>query len=270
MADRIGEIWSSIRGTLRESFSFAQIKDILGACGLAVERLAHLQQMFSGGASKGQLMDGVDELVRELDAERRDRFVVACIEEMVARSEKAKDELERLLRRVGWGLSGRSAYPLRLQVALETTELNDESASGISTALCRYRDGDCDGAITAICGAVDSQTEKIFGEKNLGDHKAAAYQERVSRSFQALETEFKASLQTPTLAADEVSRIWHNYRGAISQAGYVLGAFRREYSDAHGAKDSPQHLVQSALDCAVFILRSLNGVIRQPPDATTI
>ena len=260
MADRIGEVWSSIRGTLRESFSFAQIKDILGACGLPVERLAHLQHMFSGGASKGQLMDGVDELVRELDAERRDRFVVACIEEMVARGDKAKVELERLLRRVGWGLSGGSAYPLKLQVALEITELNDESASGISTALRRYRDGDFDGAITAICGAVDSQTEKIYEAKNLGDHKASAYQERVSRSFQALEADFKASLHSPTLIADEVSRIWHNYRGAISQAGYVLGAFRREYSDAHGSKDSPKHLVQSALDCAVFILRSLNGV----------
>jgi hypothetical protein len=270
MADRIGEVWSSIRGTLRESFSFAQIKDILGACGLAVEKLAHLQQMFSGGVSKGQLMDGVDELIRELDAERRDRFVVACIEEMVARSEKVKGELERLLRRVGWGLSGGSAYPLRLQVALETTEMNDESASGISTALCRYRDGDFDGAITAICGAVDSQTEKIYEAKNLGDHKAAAYQERVSRSFQAVEAAFKASLQSPTLPADEVSHIWHNYRGAISQAGYVLGAFRREFSDAHGSKNSPQHLVQSALDCAVFILRSFNGVTWRLPVATTI
>lgn len=259
MSERIGEAWSSIRGTLRESFSFAQIKDILGASGLAVERLAGFQQAFTGGASKGQLMDGVDELVSELDAARRDRFVVACIEEMVARSEKAKDELERLLRRVGWALSGGSPYPLRLQVALETAELSDESASGISTALQRYRDGDFDGAITAICGAVDSRTEKIYFAKNLGDHKAAAYQERVSRSFQALEPEFEASLLSPKLLADEVSRIWHNYRGAISQAGYVLGAFRREFSDAHGAQDSPPHLVQSALDCAVFILRSLSG-----------
>lgn len=260
MAERIGEVWSSIRGILREYFSFAQIKDILGACGLPVERLAHLQQKLSGGASKGQLMDGVDDLVRELDLESRDRLVLACIEEMAARNETTKDELERLLRRVGWGLSSGSAYPLRLQVALEATNLSDESMSGISTALSRYRDGDFDGAITAICGAVDSQTERIYAAKNLGDHKAAAYQERVSRSFQELETEFKALLP-PMLAADEVARIWYNYRGAISQAGYVLGAFRREYSDVHGAKDSPKHLVQSALDCAVFILRSLNGVI---------
>ena len=261
MADGIGEVWSSIRGTLRERFSFAQIKDILGACGLPVERLAHLQQKFSGGASKGQLMDGVDVLIRELQVESRDRFVIACIEEMVTRNESAREELERLLRRVGWGLTGGSPYPLQLQVSLETGELHDDVKSAISTALTRYRDGDFDGAITAICGAVDSQTEKIYAAKSLGDHKTAAYQERVSRSFQALETEFRDSLQSPTLAPDEVTRIWHNYRGAIRQAAYVLGAFRREYSDVHGSKDSPKHLVQIALDCAVFVLRSLNGII---------
>lgn len=262
MAKRIGEVWSSIRGTLRECFSFAQIKDVLGACGLPVERLAHVQQKFHGGASKGQLMDGADGLVGELDTESRDRFVVACIEEMVARSEVARNELERLLRRVGWGLSGGSAYPLRLQVALEITDVNREPMSGISTALVRYRDGDFDGAITAICGAVDSQTERIYGEKNLGDHKDAKYQERISRSFQTLEMEFKAALKSPSLSGEEVAQIWHNYHRAINQAAYVLGAFRREYSDVHGAKDPPRQLVQSALDCAVFILRSLNGIIK--------
>lgn len=260
MAEHIGEVWSSIRGALRECFSFAQIKDILGASGLAVERLAHLQQQFSGGASKGQLMDGVDELVRELNGEKRDLFVVACIEEMVERNESVRSQLERLLRRVGWGLSGVSAFPLQLQIELETTQLDDEVASAITTALARYRDGDCDGAVTAICGAVDSQTGAIYADKNLGDHKAASYQERISNSFRACETQFKASLQSPTLPADEVTRIWNNYRGAISQAGYVLGAFRREYSDVHGPKNPPPHLVQSAVDCAVFILRSLNGV----------
>lgn len=260
MADRIGEVWSSIRGTLREYYSFAQIKDIAGACGLPVERLAHLQQKFSGGASKGQLMDGVDDLVRELDPERRDSFVVACMEEMVVRNDGAKGELDRLLRRVGWGLIGSSPYPLRLQIALEATDLSSEVMSGISTALERYRDGDFDGSITAICGAVDSLTEKIYAAKSLGDHKSASYQERVSRSFQALEQKFKSSIQSPGLSADELQRVWNNYRGAISQSGYVLGSFRREYSDVHGAKNPPRHLVQSALDCAVFVLRSLSNL----------
>jgi hypothetical protein len=260
MTRRIGNVWSSIRGTLREYFSFAQIKDIVGASGASIERLAHLQQRFSGGNSKGQLMDGVDDLVNEFSPEERDKFVIACIEEMVARNEKTKEELERLLRRVGWGLSGNAPFPLRLQIALETINSGDESAEAISTALNRYRDGDFDGAITAICGAVDAETERIFEAKALGDHKNAAYQERVSRSFQSMEAEIRASLDAPGLAADELTRIWHNYRGSISQAAYVLGAFRREYSDVHGVKNPPEHLVQTALDCAVFILRSLNGL----------
>jgi hypothetical protein len=40
----------------------------------------------------------------------------------------------------------------------------------------------------------------------------------------------------------------------------VLGAFRREYSDAHGGQSAPAEFVQKSLDCAVFILRSFTGV----------
>jgi hypothetical protein len=222
-------------------------------------KLANLQQKWKGGTSKGQLMDAVDGLVNNLDSEQRNRFVVACIEEMTARNSEAKEELEKALKRVGWGISGSSAYPLQLQVSVETADLSEESMTGISTALSRYREGDFDGAITAICGAVDSQTETIYAKNNLGDHKAASYQERISKSFSSMEGSFKAALQSPAPTQDDLKLIWSNHQKAISCAGYVLGAFRRDYSDVHGAKDAPKQLVQSALDCAVFIIRSLQN-----------
>lgn len=82
-----GESWGLIRGILREHFTFHEIKDIVGAAGLPVEKLSHLQQKASGGASKGQLMGGVDALVNLLDPEKKDSFVLLCTQQI--RSRKA-------------------------------------------------------------------------------------------------------------------------------------------------------------------------------------
>jgi class 3 adenylate cyclase len=97
MTTRVGDSWGRIRGILRERFHFAQIKDIVGASGLRVERLSHLQQKASGGASKSQLLDGVDNLVVELGPEEKDSFVKACCEEMLHHKVDIKDDLLRLV-----------------------------------------------------------------------------------------------------------------------------------------------------------------------------
>jgi hypothetical protein len=37
-------VWGSLRGVVKNSFTFNQIKDIVGEIGLPVYKLAHLQQ----------------------------------------------------------------------------------------------------------------------------------------------------------------------------------------------------------------------------------
>lgn len=95
----------------------------------------------------------------------------------------------------------------------------------------------------------------------LGDHRKDAYQQRIVRSFSALEDEFRAPFEDSDTADEEVNRIWQNHRGAVNQSSYVLGAFRREFADVHGVEDAPPELVQRAIDCAVFIIRSITGLM---------
>ncbi len=258
MPIRLGDAWGSIRGIVREAFSFAQIKDLVGKAGLPIHRLAHLQQKFPGGASKGQLMDGIDGLVNEFDEDAHDRFVVACIESILDLEDEFIEELRTALGRVGWGVSSEGVYPLRLQIELETSTLDERMQEGIAKTLRRYRDGDFDGAITAICGIVDSITEKIYEINSLGNHRNNSYQERVSKAFTSLEAEYKTSLNG--LTDNDSNRIWENHRGSINQAAYVLGAFRREYSDVHGVQSAAPKLVQRTIDCAVFIIRSIGDL----------
>jgi hypothetical protein len=259
MPIRIGDAWGSIRGIVRENLSFAQIKDLVGEAGLAIQRLAHFQQKL-GGASKGQLMDGIDGLFNEFDEDTRDRFVASCVEGLLERDADFLEDLGTTLGRVGWGVtSSGEVYPLRLQVELETSKLDGRIQQGITKTLRRYRDGDFDGAVTAICGLVDVITEKVYLQKSLGNPRAGKYQERVTKAFQALESEFKAPISS--LKPDEIKKIWNNHRGAVNQAAYVLGAFRRGYSDAHGVQNAEPELVQRAIDCAVFIIRSIGSLV---------
>lgn len=258
---RIGDTWGSIRGIIRNMFSFAEIKDLVGASGLPIHRLSHLQQKFSGGASKGQLMDAIDGLVANLDDDSRDRFVEGCLIEAVKSWPKCIEQLDHVLHRVGWGISDAGPYPLRLQIDLETAHLSEPIHDGVANCLRRYRQGDMAGAISAICGVVDSLTEDIYKKYGLGNHRDDSYQQRISRSFAALEASFRKPLATTNLAPKEANRIWQNHKGAVNQAGYVLGAFRREYSDAHGVQNSPPEMVQRAIDCAVFIVRSITNLL---------
>ena len=72
-----------------------------------------------------------------------------------------------------------------------------------------------------------------------------------------MKNEYVLPLVSTRLPEEEVERLWNNHRKSVSQAAYVLGSFRREYSDAHGVQDAPPKLIQKTLDCAVFIIRSL-------------
>jgi|SRR3972149_10506365 len=257
---RIGDTWGSIRGIVRDAFSFAQIKDLVGAAGLPVHTLGHLQQRSSGGASKGQLMDAIDGLVTALVSDERDRFVSACITEIIRSRPDIVPSLEEVLFRVGWGLSGEEPHPLDLQIDIDTAELSTPIRTAIANCLRRYRDGDISGALTAICGVVDILTEEQYSAHSLGNHRDDSYQERVSKTFSTLETEYRKPLAGSGLPTEEINRLWHNHRQAVNQAAYVLASFRREFSDAHGPQNAPPALLQRAIDCAAFIVRSITNL----------
>jgi hypothetical protein len=266
----IGDTWSSLRGLLQQEYSTKDIKGILGKANLPIFKITY------DDTFKGPLLDEADKLVRDMDSDSRNRFVIGCVEEIISferiravnmtklglqTDKQVLGQLENVLARAGFGLNEGAVFPLNLQLDLEVASLPIEVSAAIGEALRRYRDGRFAGAVTSICGAVDQITEQMFLTKSLGDHKDAAYQERISKSFGALEVEYCNPLQQSGVVADEVKRIWENHKKSVSQAAYVLGAFRREYSDAHGQQNAPREFVQKTLDCAVFILRSFCGIL---------
>lgn len=254
---QLSNAWSSLRGIIRDNFSFAQIKDIMGASGLPIHKLAHLQQKFSGGTSKGQLMDEIDKLFLNLSINEQNKIVSNCIKEILARNFSCNEKVEQVLKRIGWGLRDNEPYPLGIQIDDEKVNLPQYVQDGINKCLKRFRDGDLSGAMTSICSIVDSLTEEVYNRQGIGNHKDDPYQTRVSKAFNVFETAYKKELIDNGIDHDEVKRIWENHKKSVSQAAYVLGAFRRELSDVHGERKSSPSVIQKAIDCAVFIIRSI-------------
>ena len=115
---RICNVWSSIRSLIRD-LTFYQIKDLAGLVGLPVYKIGHLQQA-PGGASKGQLMDALDDLYKEFDEEDQNRIVTSTIAELIRVTPSSQPQIEDILARFGWGISDGQIHPLSLQIDLET------------------------------------------------------------------------------------------------------------------------------------------------------
>ena len=56
----VSRVWGSIRTLLQSTFSFYDIKEVVGLAGINLSELSHLEQKQGGGASKGQLMTAID------------------------------------------------------------------------------------------------------------------------------------------------------------------------------------------------------------------
>jgi hypothetical protein len=256
---RIGETWGCFRELVREKFTFSEIKGLAGTAGFHLSRLAHLQQGVSG-TSKGQLFDAIAGLAAEREPADQDRITKAFLVACIRRRPDLRAQFNEALGNVGWAMGVDGPYSMELLLPADTTEFPSQITELLEKAAQRFGQGDGGGAMTSIWGAVDRLTAALYVSNGLGGHGGASYQERVSKSFASMETLYKQRLLAASMESDEVKLVWNNHRQAVSQAAYVLGSFRRPFSDVHGGKEPPKYLARPALDCAIFILRSFSAV----------
>ena len=258
MTDDIRKIWRALRTTVKDGCTFADIKDIVASAALPVEKLSHLQQksLPAKGASKSELLDAVDDLIaNEKEPTEAIQRLIAVI---LQHKQYLHDKIDQCVKQFGWAIKGGQLRPSDFQIEGASVDLFVEVRELLDTAYTRYRQGDYPGAMTAVCSALDNVTSRMYTIHNLGNPHNDSYQQRASRSFSALESTYRAHFAT-AISEEEVNQMWHNYKGAINQAAYVLGAFRRNVSDVHGLSNCPPPLIRHAIDCGTFIIRSITS-----------
>ena len=251
--------WGPIRSTLTQKFSFGDIKQIVGYGDLDMTLLAHLEQKPQNGATKSQLLSEIDKQFGAMEDKRRNAFVSICCEEMMQRKSDVREELDRVLSRVGWKFSGTSLVPIDIFDIAELTEIPEAAHADIQKAASRLRDGDLSGALSAACGALDAVTSDIYDRFSLGDTGKASFQERIKKSIVALD--IKGSLIQELVdigwSESDYRPLSENIQGSLNQAAFVMQKLRSDMGDVHGTKPVITALVYDSIKWSSLLLRVL-------------
>lgn len=261
METDIKKVWRALRPTVKDGFTFNETKDVVAAAALPVEELAHLQQksLPAKGASKGELLDALDGLIsREPDPGKAIQNLIAA---MLEQKNHLEPRISDCAERFGWKIVDGQLRPLDFQIDDAVHDFSEEVKTLLRNAYRRFGESDYSGAMTAICSAVDTATNHLYVVHGLGNPHDDSYQQRVSRSFAVLEAAYRDRFGQMTDDSSEVNKLWQNYRGAINQAAYVMGSFRRNASDVHGISACPPELIRHAIDSGTFIIRSITSEI---------
>ena len=259
MENEIKKVWRALRPTVKDGFTFNEIKDVVAAAALPVDELAHLQQksLPEKGASKGELLDALDVLIaKEPDP---GKAIQNLIDAMLEQKNHLETRISDCAVRFGWKIVDGQLRPLDFQVDDAIHDFSEEVKTLLRNAYRRFGESDYSGAMTAVCSALDTVTNHLYEVHGLGNPHNDSYQQRVSRSFAVLEAAYRGRFGQMTNDGSEVNKLWQNYRGAINQAAYVMGSFRRNASDVHGVSGCPPELIRHAIDSGTFIIRSITS-----------
>lgn len=258
----IDKAWNALRTTLQNKFTFYDIKEIVGLAGFDLASIAHLEQKAGGGASKGQLMSGIDSRLPDLDDESFQRFIAIVAEEVLKRQPDSRGTLDDNLLRLGWTISQNAVIPIDIFDPSVLPDLPSESYHDLIKAAQRLRDGDLSGAISSACGALDAATSTIYSSAGLGEPTSASFQERCKRSLKArgVIPEMEQKLQELGWSEQEIIPFRKNFEGAMNQGAYVIQTLRSKMGDVHGTKPILKPLVFDCLKWAEIMLRALKEV----------
>jgi len=228
--------YTALRVLLRKALSFEHIKEIIALAGIPIYALSKLRQ--EQGASKSQLMNAVDPYFERLDTQSKGHFLRIAAERLLEDRPDLSDKLDSYLRPLGWQLADTAIIPLNIVDLTDFDWVPSGAHPDLLKAAERLRDGDESGAIGAACGAVDTVTEEVYRQHDLGDPGNASFQERVSKSLDSLASLPHVSQALVDLGWDESAslKLGKNLKGALNQAAYVVQELRPNMGDVHGTK----------------------------------
>lgn len=259
MEHNINTIWNVVSALLEENFTFANIKKIVGLSGLDRTLLSDMEQKYSGGNSKSQLINEIDKNVKEFTDDEFKHFVNIVTEEILERDIGLKPKLDKYLERLGWQVYDNKIIPIEILDLSELKELHIKSHEDLIKASVRFRDGDLSGALASACSSVDSVTYEIYNQKNLGDPDSASFQEKCKKSIEAvgIMSNIESELSDLDWIDADTLPLNKNLEGSLNQIAFVMQKLRAKMSDVHGSKEVLKPLVFDSIKYAQILIRMM-------------
>lgn len=261
MSLNVNSAWSATSAVLKNTFSFYDIKEIVGLAGFDTGKIAHLVQKSGSSVSKGQLISEIERELNNFSDNDKRHFLNIVIEEMLTRCSEIEEQLERYLTRLGWQVIENKVLPIEVLDRDDMIELDEASKQDLIKAATRYRDGDLSGALSAACGAVDSLTVKIYQKHGLGDAAKASFQERCKVSLNEVGVFDAVNQELRDIEWKESGLVpfGKNFEGALNQAAFIMQTLRANMADVHGTKPVFKPLVFDSIKWAQVLVRLLSG-----------
>lgn len=260
MSLAINSAWSAVSAILQDHFSFYDIKQIVGLAGFDKGSIAHLEQKQGGGASKGQLITGIDKGYSLFPEKDKKHFINIVVEEVLDRRPDVIEKLDKYLSRLGWVFQNGAVIPIEIFDLSDLPELHDKSKEDLIKSAQRFRDGDLSGAISSACAAVDNVTSHVYEKYNLGDAGKASFQERCKVAIKKIDIFKEVEDQLKNIGWDDsgVKPFNKSFEGSLNQAAYVMQTLRANMSDVHGTKPVLKPLVFDSIKWAEILVRVLS------------
>ena len=259
MNDNINLIWNVLSTLLEESFTFAKIKQVVSLSGLDRTLLSDMEQRYSGGNSKSQLINEIDKNVKEFSHDEFKHFVNIVTEEILERDIGLKPKLDKYLERLGWQVYNNKIIPIEILDLSDLEELHPKSHEDLIKASTRFRDGDLSGASASACSSVDSVTNEIYNQKNLGDPGKASFREKCKKSIEAVGviSNIESELSDLDWIDEDTLPLTKNLEGSLNQIAFVMQKLRAKMSDVHGSKEVLKPLVFDSIKYAQILIRMM-------------
>jgi len=257
--ESIEQAWNALRTTLKDKFSFYDIKEIVGLAGFNLTSIAQLEQRAGRSDSKGQLMTWIDRGLNELNEKSLNHFIAIVAEEVLKRRPDSRELLKENLSRLGLSLVENTVIPKKILDTSVLAELPAESQQDLKKAAQRLRDGDLSGAISSVCGALDAATSEIYSSAGLGDPAKVSFQKRWKCSFKERGVIPKMEEQLRELGwkQQKIRFFCENFESAMNHGAYVMQTLRSNMGDVHGTKPIFKSLVFDCLKWAELMLRAI-------------
>jgi hypothetical protein len=260
--------WGPVESLLRDYNDADLTESVLSNAGLLLPTPTR-RANFSHKTRNRFYLEVARNAYREREEVDRRRLLVNVARNLLEKKPESADRLNEALRRIGWMLVDEAIIPLEVLDPRDLAFVPERARNDLVTAAERIST-DPDGAVTAACGAIDSVTEDIYQRHNLGDHRRASFEERVSQSLRAVGTLERLSGRLKGIGweskkADELCK---RLGEAIAHTAFVMATLRSNMSDVHGSKPTLDVLVFNSVKWSTVICSMLTDD-RLPEDPTS-